>query len=372
MKSRLQPLLVALLLLFFAFPSSDAAAADESNSVCTANDAGAECSAATISEEDDDDTPSSCVDEHEECQNWSEHGECDKNPGYMLFNCKRSCKVCPIIDDNDFGKPQEIPQGENFDKVREVIIKSTEYMRRIRKDEVYHEVRQMCLNQHAGCSQWAVGSGCEDNPYFMKKQCAPACQSCDFILHVYNECKFDPNKADNAIESGGMDLLFETIIVRADDFGFEPTIWSRPKKMPNAHGYLKPCEKDIYNPCGVPDGPWVLTLENFVSSKEVDILKEWGAKFGYERSLAGDQVNDVRTSSQTVRMFHAFISITHLVTVILSNFNSYCLYYVITLPFWTLSGVLETAMPTLSWLHSERRSINSQIFPNKTQNTYSC
>jgi hypothetical protein len=244
----------------------------------------------------------------------------------MLISCKRSCKVCGIIDENDFGKPQEIPRSKDFDKVKEIVKKSTEYMKRINEDEKYDAVRNKCLNLHPDCSLWASGSGCDDNPTFMKQQCAPACQSCDFVLRMHEMCKPDPN-AKNAIENGGMDLLFHKIIEGATDSGYDPTIWSRPEKKPNAHGYLKPCEEDITNPCNVPDGPWVVTLENFISSKEVNVLKEWGAKMGYQRSQAGDQVLDVRTSSQAVRIYHV-IDITYLTEFacfLLSLSNTLCL-----------------------------------------------
>ena len=30
-------------------------------------------------------------DAHENCKMWAEAGECEKNPGYMLKNCKISC-----------------------------------------------------------------------------------------------------------------------------------------------------------------------------------------------------------------------------------------------------------------------------------------
>lgn len=233
----------------------------------------------------------------------------------MLISCKRSCKVCGIIDENDFGKPQDIPRSKNFDKVKEIVNKSTEYMKRINDDETYDAVRNKCLNQHPECSLWALGSGCDNNPTFMKQNCAPACQSCDLVLRMHEMCKPDPH-AKNAIENGGMDLLFQTIIESATDSGYEPRIWSRPKKIPNEHGYLKPCEEDISNPCNVRDGPWVVTLENFVSPKEVNVLKEWGAKMGYQRSQAGDQVLDVRTSSHSVRMFHIMLLI-----LLIQSFN---------------------------------------------------
>uniref|UniRef100_A0A7S2PAV0 Procollagen-proline 4-dioxygenase n=1 Tax=Skeletonema marinoi TaxID=267567 RepID=A0A7S2PAV0_9STRA len=296
----------ALLLCVCIFSSSataaSAAAADDS--VCTANDTREECSAAPLDnesssddDEDDDEFPATCVDEHDDCKMWSDSGECDANPNYMLTHCRRSCKVCGIIDSNDFGKPQQIPRSNDFEAVKEIVRQSTEYMKRINEDEKYEAVRNKCLNQHPDCSLWALGSGCDDNPSYMKQHCAPACQSCDHILRLDEKCRPGPD-AKNAIENGGLDVLFQTIIDGAKESGYDPMVWSRPTKMPDDDGYSKPCEEDVTNPCNVPDGPWVVTLENFISEKEVDTLKGWGSKLGYQRSQAGDQIIDVRTSSQ--------------------------------------------------------------------------
>lgn len=38
---------------------------------------------------------SDCQDGHPKCSDWSQKGECENNPGYMLSNCKRSCLQCP-------------------------------------------------------------------------------------------------------------------------------------------------------------------------------------------------------------------------------------------------------------------------------------
>ena len=196
------------------------------------------------------------------------------------------------MDENDFGEPQQIP----YDAVKKVVQESTEYMKRINEDETYAAVRNECLNKNQDCSLWALGTGCDDNPSYMKQNCAPACQSCDYILRKHNQCKPDPN-AEHAIENGGMDSLFETIIEGAINSGYEPKVWSRPKKALNDDGNLKPCEEDIFHPCDAIHGPWVVTLENFISAIEITALKDWGSKLGYERSQAGDQIIDVRTSS---------------------------------------------------------------------------
>merc|ERR1712243_155755 len=37
---------------------------------------------------------SECADDNSNCASWARDGECQKNPGYMLVSCKRSCNVC--------------------------------------------------------------------------------------------------------------------------------------------------------------------------------------------------------------------------------------------------------------------------------------
>ncbi|CAH3044916.1 unnamed protein product [Porites lobata] len=35
-----------------------------------------------------------CIDNHQFCSDWARIGECQRNPGYMSFNCRKSCKQC--------------------------------------------------------------------------------------------------------------------------------------------------------------------------------------------------------------------------------------------------------------------------------------
>merc|ERR1712195_442500 len=36
----------------------------------------------------------SCVDNNASCSGWAAGGECTRNPGYMIPNCKKSCGTC--------------------------------------------------------------------------------------------------------------------------------------------------------------------------------------------------------------------------------------------------------------------------------------
>lgn len=37
-----------------------------------------------------------CNDDYADCPSWASNGECDINPEYMLYNCKKSCKSCAL------------------------------------------------------------------------------------------------------------------------------------------------------------------------------------------------------------------------------------------------------------------------------------
>jgi len=111
----------------------------------------------------------------------------------------------------------------------------------------------------------------------------------------------DPDGKD-ALEAGGMDALFERMVQVAAASDWQPTVLSRPPKKLSApsDGAAAPvsCGEDAANPCDVHDGPWILTLEDFVSEEEVVAIRKLADGIGYERSLAGDEVIAARTSSQ--------------------------------------------------------------------------
>lgn len=35
-----------------------------------------------------------CKDRHQYCGSWAANGDCERNPGYMINNCRKSCRVC--------------------------------------------------------------------------------------------------------------------------------------------------------------------------------------------------------------------------------------------------------------------------------------
>jgi len=99
------------------------------------------------------------------------------------------------------------------------------------------------------------------NPKYMKKNCAPACKSCDYLT-IEGRCPLDLD-APSSWSPGDLDAMF----VRLTN---EP--------------YLSQYETKILSSPNTTGGPWVVTMENVVSQEEADHLIELGAIQGYERS----------------------------------------------------------------------------------------
>ena len=55
------------------------------------------------------------VDNHDSCSYWASIGECAKNPGYMLVNCKKSCSALDstsAVDNSSYGSFYDIVETD--------------------------------------------------------------------------------------------------------------------------------------------------------------------------------------------------------------------------------------------------------------------
>eukprot|EP00794_Sanderia_malayensis_P015044 gene15044-16597_t len=75
----------------------------------------------------------SCVDNHGDCAAWASSGECQKNPDWMLVNCKKSCNACSS---------------------------------------------SQCVDNDSNCSYWASIRECSKNPNYMLVHCKKSCNKC--------------------------------------------------------------------------------------------------------------------------------------------------------------------------------------------------
>jgi prolyl 4-hydroxylase len=130
-------------------------------------------------------------------------------------------------------------------------------------EESYKSVRAECKNRHPQCAFWASQGECEANPKYMVLQCAPVCQTCDKI-DFEARCPYDKNAPSILEKEGDLHALFEKITTDPVYAEYRPVIHSSPNDE--------------------EAGPWIVTLENFMSQEECENLIQLGADVGYERS----------------------------------------------------------------------------------------
>jgi prolyl 4-hydroxylase len=177
----------------------------------------------------------------------------------------------------DIGVPQIFPAAihRNRTDVETRIEQAQKYVKFvINKQERYKSVRELCRNNDPKCAQWAVEGWCQEQDEEMTKNCAPVCFACE-ELHVDAKCPVDPY-ARNSWYPGDLNKMFHRIL---RDFAdrFDITVLSRPDYAPG---------DDENSDVDYIIGPWVLTLDGFLSDKEADRFIELGAEGGrgFQRS----------------------------------------------------------------------------------------
>jgi prolyl 4-hydroxylase len=200
-----------------------------------------------------------------------------------LKRCPASCKLCNNVRGNyissPFGVDQllvvagEQPHAKSLTMAR--IEATRDYMlETVYVQDAYQQVRSECLNRHEHCSFWAAVQGlCDTNPA-MVTDCAPACLTCD-MLDIKARCPFDPTTAaPSAWQPGDLNRMFERIVT---DPAYNVSVHSRP-----ATSFHTDDQGPFFN------GPWVVTLDNFLSPAECDRLIALGHVQGFERSMGVD------------------------------------------------------------------------------------
>jgi prolyl 4-hydroxylase len=157
-----------------------------------------------------------------------------------------------------FGIPQNI--GKLFpNQVRSLMDETYKYMTtKVYQNPEYENVLEECENRHPNCSYWAAFGECEKNKPYMILHCAPACHTCH-VLDSDQRCRLDENAHEAFAKPGDLNALFERITT--DSF-WESSVISSP----------------------ATDGPWVITVDNFVTDAECDRFQEIGYEEGYDLS----------------------------------------------------------------------------------------
>lgn len=245
--------------------------------------AGADAEAETLAERlrrlRQEDAPSPpCVDRSTDCAYWASIGECETNPGYMLTSCKSSCGGCGAA------------------------------ARAAPKVAVAAAVASACKDDHAMCSTWASIGECDDNPLFMKVRCRVSCRLCqtDACRDSRTDCA-ERAKGGGCFTRDGMRDECAWTCVSCSTVDEPKCARDRAAPAAAARGSVESLFRrlaDADSVAGNPRGtvsvhsssPWVVSIDNFLSPDEADALLAAGGA-DWSRSLAGDGVQQVRTSS---------------------------------------------------------------------------
>jgi prolyl 4-hydroxylase len=261
-------------------------------------------------EEEEEDVVSveECVDEHKSCEFWSNHGECEANPNYMLVNCRKSCNTCRqfpvspqrskhVVDEKEkvltlsakFGveqKAEGTEEQQTFLRIKQMI----DYMKNhVHAKNPTHKMSKQvirdCSNEHELCALWASQGECEANPSYMLVNCSPSCFSCHKISFE-ERCPPRDENLPPALLPNELNTMFERIVTTAPGNSTDAMQLASQRRELGADGspiytvtvHSRPSEIKEEN------GPWIITFDNFLTDQECDTLIELGYKAGYERS----------------------------------------------------------------------------------------
>lgn len=122
----------------------------------------------------------------------------------------------------------------------------------------------------------------------MDTVCCPVCESIeqlDYLMH----CPIDPNNYTAYAKPGDVSRHFMRSLEVIDP-KYEPKLLSSPDYLPGDNNVTAD-----YN----VGGPFIVTMENFLTEEEAKSLIEWGKWFGFERSTDnGGLVVQHRTSNE--------------------------------------------------------------------------
>ena len=224
-----------------------------------------------------------CKDDSPNCKDWAADGECDSNPSFMLTSCRRSCGKCPGLlpvkrrkgceDAPEFNCTERAKLGECDSNKGEMLYNCPRSCMVCGWQPLMREAFA-CDDTHANCGEWARHGECNANPNFMGENCAASCNLCE---RKRRSCDRPPNTPP-VVRAGDIN---DTMVRIMRDFPqYNPKALSRPGMGKKG-----------------AESPWVITLENFISDEEAEAFKTT-CKDHFDRSLAGDQLSPVRTSSQ--------------------------------------------------------------------------
>lgn len=197
---------------------------------------------------------------------------------------------------DDLGVAQLIENTTISEAIYDRLAAARTYFREeVFVNDRYANTWSLCRNKEPLCATWAIEGECDNNPSFMKVNCAPVCFTCEMV-HIDTRCVVDPSVGD-ALYPGDLNRMFERVLADPAMRFLLPKVLSRP--------YF--ASGDTPETADYQLGIWLVNFENFSTAEEADYLVEYGHSEGYKRSADvgeqledgtfGDSVNDGRTST---------------------------------------------------------------------------
>ena len=137
----------------------------------------------------------------------------------------------------------------------------------------YTKTRAICLNKDNMCTHWAMQGRC--NEVDVKLNCGPSCGSC---MYLDDDVRCGTlEQLPNALSPGSVDKMFQRIVR-----DYDVQILSQPTEE--------------------EDRPWIVTIDDFVSDEEINLILEYGEKTGYEQggeTFNGNHASPQKTQQRT-------------------------------------------------------------------------
>lgn len=201
----------------------------------------------------------------------------------MLRGCRESCHACHgAVLDQDYGVEQLVPE-EHQDEIEEAMEDMFEYFDGIREDPetspIKLEMLSKCQNKDESCAIWKVEGECEGNPDFMRIKCPAICQNCS-LVSLEERCPLDLD-VPMVWGPGDLNKMFVNITTGSEFQKYQVNVLSRPDYI----------NGDTEETANYKIGPWVVTLDNFLSNEEADRMVQLGSEEGYEQSADVGEMN---------------------------------------------------------------------------------
>ena len=168
----------------------------------------------------------------------------------------------------------------SYEEFEEYYEEATSHVEAAQRNRRLREVISQCVFRDEDCILLAHLGYCDDftakDEHWMSRNCCPICHSTS-QLEFLHRCPLDPNAYKAYSQPGDVSKKFMSLLKKMEP-EYSVQVHAAPMDIPGvAYEY-----KVVPN-----DAPWVVTIDNFVTTEEMHTLLEHANVYGYERSTDG-------------------------------------------------------------------------------------